>query len=158
VAYRYCQRVRRVIGSRQFRQIEQSLRHQHDLHLLRASVAHDSLLDLQRRIFKTFKPFFPCRQKQNAAPLRDLYRRCRVRVEKQFLKSDRFGLVVIDEFAHVVKKLFEPVLKRRFCGGLYRAVINAGEFAVYIVHNAEPDGCVTGVYAQNSHSVSAAPL
>ena len=124
VTDRGCQRVGSVVGLWHLRQMKHGLDHELHLRLFGAAIAHQSLLDLQRRIFVDNQPCLGARQNSHASGLAHQNRSLGVAVEKQLLYRGLRGLIFFYDLCQPVVKADEPLrhLHRRL--GSQRTVVD----------------------------------
>ena len=108
MAERYSHGIRRVVRLGRRVQPEYALYHVYDLALLRASVAHNGLLYLERCVLIHRQPRVIAGQEYNSPALSHRDAGGDVGVEEQLLDGDHVRLQLADQVLHVGADLVEP--------------------------------------------------
>jgi hypothetical protein len=145
MAQRDSQRIGRVIGLRKTFELQDFLHHDLHLFLFGASVTGQSLLDLQRSIFKYANTIFLKCQEYGTSGLADFHHRFYVLKEEQILHGRLVWLIFFNNFLQIPHHLKKPFSGGIFWRGRDVSIGHGAHLALHFIQNRPADNRRAGI-------------
>ena len=135
------------IGARQPRQAKQAAHHFLHLFFFRLAITDNSLLDLQRGVFRKGQVSIDHRANRRSARLSQQQGGLRINVDEYFLQRSLFGVIGRNHFAQAFQDGFEPLGQWLIGGWAYAAAGDIDQTTAGRFDYAEPSDPQPRVYA-----------